>query len=473
MPGHVKVQSLEIGVHRLGADKPRGVSMRREIVHPDADQLRYEIREIVAFARELGRWNIPITWENIGDPVKKGETIEPWIKEIVRNRVMDNLSYAYSDTEGVGETRAFLADLVNRREQVNPLGDSAAPCTPVSAEDIIFFNGLGDAVAKVFGFLRREARVLGPSPAYSTLSSAEAAHSGYDHLTYRLDPERNWMPDLKDVELKVKYNDSIAGLLLINPDNPTGAVYPVEVLKEFVRIAKDYHLFIIADETYANIVFPGNRTAALSQVIDDVPGLALRSISKEIPWPGARSGWIEVYNKNADDQFARYIKSLVDAKRLEVCSTTLPQLCIPEIMADPRYPSHLERRARIFKSRAEEAGAAFSSIDGVTLIQPRGALYATALFDTKRFFDGREHQRTLPVQDPSLAEFIAKRTKEVAADKRFVYWLLASTGICVVPLSGFVSELPGFRFTLLEQDDDKRRWIYRTLAEAAEQYLGS
>ncbi|WP_304221350.1 pyridoxal phosphate-dependent aminotransferase [Gracilinema caldarium] len=447
--------------------------MRRDIVHPGAGQLRYEIREIVSFARELGRWNVPITWENIGDPVKKGEPVAEWIKDIVRRRVMEDLSYAYSDTEGVRETREFLAGLANQRSLLNPLGAMECSAAPLVAEDIIFFNGLGDAVAKVFGFLRREARVLGPSPAYSTLSSAEAAHSGYDHLTYRLDPENNWMPDLEDVELKVKYNDAIAGLLLINPDNPTGAVYPVEVLTKLVAIAKKYGLFIIADETYANIVFPGNKTAALSQVIGDVPGLALRSISKEVPWPGARSGWIEVYNKNVDPQFSRYVQSLVDSKRLEVCSTTLPQLCIPDIMGDSRYSSHLERRAQMFAERADEAEDAFASVRGLRLIKPRGALYATALFDTKQFFDGKEAMRRLPVADKGLEDFITERTKNVAPDKRFVYWLLAATGICVVPLSGFVSELPGFRFTLLEQDKKKRTWIYKTLAEKAEEYLGS
>jgi aspartate/methionine/tyrosine aminotransferase len=324
-------------------------------------------------------------------------------------------------------------------------------------------------VAKVFGFLRREARVLGPSPAYSTLSSAEAAHSGYEHLTYRLDPERDWMPDMEDVELKVKYNDSIAGILLINPDNPTGAVYPVEVLKEFVRIARTYGLFLICDETYANIVYGGAKTAALSQVIEDVPGLALRSLSKEVPWPGARCGWVEVYNRRADHRFDNYVRSLVDAKRLEVCSTSLPQLCIPAIMGDPRYPEHLVRRAAIFEKRAEEAYAAFAGIKGISLKKPRGALYATAVFDSGVLDDGKS--RSLPVTEPSLAEYIQKQTAEVAPDKCFVYWLLASSGICVVPLSGFASDLPGFRFTLLEHDDEKRRWIYGAMGEAVRKYL--
>jgi aspartate/methionine/tyrosine aminotransferase len=433
--------------------------MRRDIVHPGADRLKYEIREIVAFARELDRWNIPIVWENIGDPVKKGEPVEPWIKEIVREIAADDLSYAYTETEGARETRAFLARQANERGGVR-----------VEAADILFFNGLGDAVAKVFGFLRREARVLGPSPAYSTLSSAEAAHSGYEHLTYRLDPNKLWLPDMEDVELKVKYNDSIAGILLINPDNPTGAVYPEETIREFVRIARAYGLFLICDETYANIVYGGATTAPLSRVIGEVPGIALRSLSKEVPWPGARCGWAEVYNRSADPRFDAYVRSLLDAKRLEVCSTSLPQLCIPRILGDPRYPAHLARRAAQFEARAQEAADAFARVPGLSLVKPRGALYAAAVFDAERFQAADARRRGLPVAAPDLASFIEEKTKNVAADKRFVYWLLAATGICVVPLSGFASDLPGFRFTLLEHDDEKRNWIYRSLAQAVAAY---
>jgi aspartate/methionine/tyrosine aminotransferase len=441
--------------------------VRRDILHPGAGKLKYEIREIVGFARSLETWRIPILWENIGDPVKKGEPVAGWIKDIVRERAGEDLSYAYSETEGALESREFLAARVNRR----PALPASAPLSPpaegakVSPEDILFFNGLGDAVAKVFGFLRREARVLGPSPAYSTLSSAEAAHSGYEHLTYRLDPAKGWMPDMEDVELKVRYNDAVAGILLINPDNPTGAVYPVEVLREFVRIAKTYGLFIVCDETYANIVYGGEETAALSQVIGDVPGIALRSLSKEVPWPGARCGWAELYNRRADPCFDSFVRSLLDAKRLEVCSTSLPQLCIPAIMGDPRYPEHLARRAAMFGRRAEEAYRALSGIEGLTIVKPRGALYASAVFDSL------EGERSLPVKDSGLREYIREKTRDVAPDKGFVYWLLASTGICVVPLSGFASELPGFRFTLLEHDDDKRREIYAALGDAVRRYL--
>jgi len=432
--------------------------MRRNLVHAGASQLKYEIRQIVLFARELGRFQVPITWENIGDPVEKGESLPSWMKEIVAGFAGRDRSYAYVDTQGVIETREFLAAEVTGRGGAR-----------IGRDDIIFFNGLGDAVAKIFGFLRREARVLGPSPAYSTHSSAEAAHSGYEHLTYRLDPARGWLPNMEDIELKVRYNDSIAGLLLINPDNPTGTVYPRELLEEFVRIARTYDLFLICDETYANIVYNGAQGVSLSEVIGEVPGIALRSVSKEFPWPGARCGWIEIFNQARDENFRTYVRSILDAKRLEVCSTSLPQLAIPQIMGDSRYPDHLVRRARLFEARANEAYEALAAVPGVQVSRPRGAFYFTVVFEEGRLND-RQHLR---VKSPELGRFIEERTGGVAPDKRFVYWLLAATGICVVPLTGFACELPGFRMTLLESNDEKRSWILTTIAEAIREYLAS
>ncbi|WP_028974978.1 pyridoxal phosphate-dependent aminotransferase [Spirochaeta cellobiosiphila] len=432
--------------------------MRRDIVHPGAGQLRYEIREIVEFAKKLGQWDISIIWENIGDPIAKGEQIESWIKEIISKLTLQDDSYGYVDTQGIQTTREFLSQQVNKR--------GGAQITP---NDIIFFNGLGDAVAKLFGFLKREARILGPSPAYSTLSSAEAAHSGYAHLTYDLDPDQGWQPNLKDIENKVKYNDAIAGILLINPDNPTGAVYPKETLLQIVEIARKYNIFIICDETYANIVFPSYRTAALSEVIGEVPGIALRSLSKEIPWPGARCGWIEVFNQDSDDNFSEYINSLLNAKRLEVCSTSLPQKAIPALLGHPNYPGHLEKRAKVFEDRAKEASQIFDKINGIKMIQPKGALYFTIVFEEGVLKDGQY----LSIPNDDLRIFIESNINNLEWDKRFVYYLLAQQGICVVPLSGFASPLKGFRMTLLEVNDGLRREIYQKVGIAIEEYLSS
>ncbi|MFP4562694.1 MAG: pyridoxal phosphate-dependent aminotransferase [Spirochaetia bacterium] len=432
--------------------------MRRQITHNGSTRLRYMIREIVQAASQIEACGQPISWENIGDPVQKGETVPPWIKEIVIGRSADNGSYRYVATAGHPETRSYLAEEVNRR----------GGCR-ITSDDILFFNGLGDAVSTLFAFLKREARVIGPSPAYSTLSSAEAAHSGYQHTTYRLDPENSWMPDLEDIENKVRYNDSIAGILLINPDNPTGAVYPEEYLRKIVDIARRYDLFVLADETYAHIVFNGAKTLHLSEVIGEVPGIALRSISKEFPWPGARCGWMEVFNQDKDENFRLFIKCLLDAKRLEVCSTSLPQIVIPEVFADPRYREHLRSRNLSFELRAREAYEAFKDIDGVTVNLPQGALYFTVLFK-EGVLNGRQY---MPIPNIKAAEFIRPMIRSVPPDKRFVYSLLASTGICVVPLTGFCSDLQGFRMTLLETDDTKRREILKTLTRAVREYLAS
>ncbi len=229
--------------------------MRRNILHAGAANLRYEIREIVGTANEIRALGQEITWENIGDPVAKGEAPPEWICEIVASLLEQPSSWAYCETRGVQHVREFLAAEVNRRDGVG-----------VTPEDIVFFNGLGDAVAKVYGFLSREARVLGPSPAYSTHSSAEAAHSGYSHVTYGLDPYNGWLPDVRDMRNNVKYNDSIAGILLLSPDNPTGAVYPREILEEIAQIAREHDIFIIADEIYAKHRLRRTRLSAHERV---------------------------------------------------------------------------------------------------------------------------------------------------------------------------------------------------------------
>ncbi|GMU93572.1 MAG: aminotransferase AlaT [Candidatus Hydrogenedentota bacterium] len=433
--------------------------MRRNIVHMGAANLSYEIREIVLVARQIRQMGMEITWENIGDPVQKGEEVPSWIRDIVRDLVDDTRTWAYCDTAGVPETREFLAANVNMR----PGG------VRVTTDDILFFNGLGDAVAKVYGFLRREARILGPSPAYSTHSSAEAAHSGYNHVTYNLDPYNGWMPDVDDIRNKVKYNDSIAGILLLSPDNPTGAVYPREILEEIAEIAREHHLFMIADEIYAHIVYNGNERLHMSEWIGDVPALAMRGISKEYPWPGSRCGWLEVLNKDKDENFATYTNSLLAAKRLEVSSTTLPQMSIPRVMGDPRYKQHLDRREALFEKRADEAMAAFEGCDAVIVNKPGGAFYFTVMFK-----DGvLNNRQTLTIDNRAIRERIEELVRNVPPDKRFVYYLMGAYGIVVVPLTGFQCDHDGFRMTLLETDDVKRAWILKTLREAIDEYISS
>ena len=166
--------------------------MRNNIVHVGAHELRYEIREIVTVGNRLQDMGLIVCWENIGDPIHKGEKIPSWIKEVIKEAVDTDSSFAYCPTKGLEETRGFLADICNKRGKAQ-----------ITKEDIVFFNGIGDAISHVYNYLRREARVIGPSPAYSTHSSAEAAHAGVDHLMYKLVPENNWYPDIDDLRSKI------------------------------------------------------------------------------------------------------------------------------------------------------------------------------------------------------------------------------------------------------------------------------
>src|SRR3972149_3689379 len=432
--------------------------MRNNIVHVGAHELRYEIREIVTVGNRLQDMGLIVCWENIGDPIHKGEKIPSWIKEVIKEAVDTDSSFAYCPTKGLEETRGFLADICNKRGKAQ-----------ITKEDIVFFNGIGDAISHVYNYLRREARVIGPSPAYSTHSSAEAAHAGVDHLMYKLIPENNWYPDIDDLRSKIIDDNSISGILIINPNNPTGTVYPLEIMERIVKIAEEFDLFIVCDEVYLEITYNGKVSTPLSDIINDVCGISMRGISKELPWPGARCGWIEIYNKDNDPIFKKYIDTIIHAKMLEVCSTTLPQKVIPAVLSDPRYKEYHIKRNKQYEARSKFAYDTLRKIDGVIVNQTDGAFYMTVAFKKGVLND----KQKLEISENKIKDYIEEITNGVALDKRFVYYLLGATGICVVPLTGFSCDLYGFRVTLLETDTEKFEWIFTTIAENIKIYLNS
>jgi len=432
--------------------------MRTDIVSSGVGELSYEIREIVKVAKKAETCGKEIVWENIGDPIAKGEKLPLWIKEIVAETVMEDSSYGYCPTKGLLETREFLAELNNSRKGVN-----------ITSEDIIFFNGLGDAITNIYGLLKKECRVIGPTPAYSTHSSAEGLHANCHPVMYELNKDDEWNPDIEDLKNKIKYNPSIAGILLINPGNPTGAVYSKKVLSDVVDIANEYDLFIVTDEIYSNIVYNGKKHNYLSEVIDDVPGISLKGISKDLPWPGSRCGWAEFYNGEKDPIFQKYIENICKFKMIEVCSTTLPQKVIPKVMSDERYKKYLEERTKHYEYASNYVYDRLGKIDGVTMNKTNGAFYNTIVLEKEYLNDGQ----SLKIENTGLKNYIENISKGSPHDKKFVYNLLAATGICTVPLTSFCSEHNGLRFTLLERNEEKMKNTFETMAEKIEEYFES
>ena len=197
------------------------------------------------------------------------------------------------------------------------------------------------------------------------------------------------------------------------------------------------------------------------------PRLSLKGISKEFPWPGARCGWIEVYNRTQNAGFEKYIDSILNAKMLEVCSTTLPQKVIPKIMGDPRYSHWQKSRNALFKKRSKQIQEIFKECPSVLVNAPDGAFYVSVVFKEKI-----TNQMRLKIQNPEVRAYIhSLLTENQEADFSFVYQLLGAKNICVVPLSSFVTDLQGFRCTILEGDDERFMQVYRSVVDAIQEFL--
>jgi aspartate/methionine/tyrosine aminotransferase len=355
-------------------------------------------------------------------------------------------------------TREFLAKQNNRNGGV-----------PHPPNDIIFFNGLGGhhQGIRVSSEHRPRDHPVTHLHTHSASKPPTPARPG----SAIPDPHNHWYPDIGKLLRRVKYNPSVAGILIINPDNPTGAVYPEAVLREIVAIAREHDLFIIADEIYQNLIYNDQKTKPLADVIGDVPGLAMKGISKELPWPGSRCGWIEVYNADKDPLFAKYIQSILNAKMVEVCSTTLPQKAIPQIFQHPEYQAYLEDRRRRYEKFSNLAYDQLKQIPGVVANRTNGAFYMSVAFEEELL----NQRQTLSIPNPEARALVEELTSDpnIQPDKRFVYYLLAATGICVVPLSSFNTELQGFRMTLLEPDETEFRTIIDRLERNIRTYLES
>ena len=472
--------------------------MQKALLAKYIQPIQYGIREIVQKGKQMEAVGFPVNWENIGDPVHKGMTMPQWMLEVIGRQVGRSESFAYCDSKGTESTRTFLADKTNRLGGVQ-----------IGPEDITFFNGLGDAITTLYRLLSPGVKVIQPSPAYPAHTSAERLRLGAEPLTYACDPQRGWRPDVQDLREKVRANPDVMAILVVNPDNPSGAVHAREDLEAIVEVAREFDLVLIADEIYEHVVFDGVMTRLAEVIGPDVCGIAMKGISKEFPWPGARCGWVEVYNRwcEASERvgFDVYCTRVDKTKMSEVCSTTLPQLVIPEIMQDERYPALLASRNEQYRQRMEVLQAGLSGLEGWTISRGGGGFYAVITMDSSGTLASSSLDALSMEADVSLlmsperralfegwqtdAKTDAKTNAETDAEKYagtdsepngerkglltdylLTDYLLAGFGICAVPLSAFNSPHIGFRITLLEADEVVFEEMVSRLREALASY---
>jgi aspartate/methionine/tyrosine aminotransferase len=430
--------------------------VRKNLIKKGDEHLRYEIREIVEIGNEIVKRGVAMIWENIGDPVAKGERLPAWMKKVVEDAVREDRTYAYSATKGDPEARRFILEHYS----------DPRICT---TEDIIFFNGLGEAINKIFSNLPGTARVIGPNPTYPSHATAEAMHHGGHHITYPLRLDDGGRIDLEALETIVRDDEHVVGILVINPNNPLGVVHPREDLEAVVRIAREHECFLLFDEIYQHIVFDPSRIVRLSEIIGDLPGISMKGISKEIPWPGSRCGWIEVYNAEKDENFRGYINTIVVSKMLEVCSTTLPQVVFPKLATHAEFQGFLQSRIAKYRRRANQALEIFAGCPVLRPVAPDGVFYLTVVFDTDTF----PNDAKLQAANKEVRLFLdaLEEKGRLRRDKLFAYELMGAEGVCVVPLSGFSSPFDGFRMTLLEEDEALFLETCRRIRRGAEAFF--
>jgi aspartate/methionine/tyrosine aminotransferase len=242
------------------------------------------------------------------------------------------------------------------------------------------------------------------------------------------------------------------------------------MLKQIVEIAKEFKLFLLADEIYLNITYNGARAHSLAEIIDDVPGISMKGISKELPWPGSRCGWMEYYNRDKDQDFNRFCQALDNAKMIEVCSTKLPQLAIPLIFGDSRFKAYREETNRNIGKRSKIIADILHTVPELTFNETFGAFYNTIIFRKDTL---KPHQKMKITNEKIKSLVEGWVSQEIPLDKRFVYYLLASKGVCVVPISSFCSELQGFRVTLLEEDEPTLIKTFTAIRDGIVEYLKS
>ncbi len=440
--------------------------MRTQLFNPQVSLMKYGIREIVDVAQKLKELDpdFKFVGENIGDPVPKGWPVPQFLKDLIveETNKQGDAVFGYSHSRGLPETRKWITDYSKK----------FSPSSNLDYEYVLFTNGLGAAISALYHMLPKGSRILQPTPSYPTHASMESFAAGADPITYKLDPNNAWQPDIAHMEEQIKANPGVVGILVINPNNPTGAVYSAETLEAIVQLAEKYKLMIISDEVYFRMILSGEPCDQITEIAHNrVPLIVMRGTSKDVPWPGGRGGWLEFHNTQLDEEYLNYCESVKKRVLLEVCAVSMAQFIVPKIYDHPDFDEWSKKyNAELAKNASHIAGV-LSKTKGLKVNPTQGAFYMMPLFEEGVL----NENQTLPIANEKARAYIENEVNKpnFPLDKRFTYYLLASTGICVVPASGFFSPYYGFRLTTLDRDEARRTDTYARLSQAVESYLAS
>ncbi len=316
--------------------------------------ISYAIRDVAEYARKLESKGEEVLKLNIGDPLKFDfKTPEPMVEAIV-NAVKGNFN-GYEDSLGNPELRKIIAE----RESKNN--------GKIYSDDVVVTSGVTEGVQLVFGAtLEAGDEVLVPGPGYPTYT-AYAKFFGANPVPYRTIEEENWGIDVQDIKSKI--TNKTKCIVLINPNNPTGAKYSKKNLQDILDIAIEHDLFIISDEIYDRISFDDSFVSPASMT-DEVPILTFNGISKIYLAPGWRVGYIAFYNW---DTLFDIKEGIMKELRARITANSICQVgAIEAYKSSEKYVVDMVSK---LKERSEFAYKRLNEIPGISTTKPMGGLY--------------------------------------------------------------------------------------------------
>jgi alanine-synthesizing transaminase len=368
------------------------------------DEVTYAIRDIVVLANEVAKTGMEMLYLNIGDPNVYDHTTPRHIIDATYKAMLENKN-GYSPSSGIPEA----IDSIRRDAERKGITD---------IHDIFITHGASEAIELCMTALANNGEnVLLPTPGYPLYTAIQSKLELVAN-PYYMDENSNWEPDIEDIKKKI--NPKTRGIVLINPNNPTGTVYSEATLQKIVNLALEYDLIIFADEIYDKLIFDGKQHISIASLNRDVPVITFSGMSKNYVVPGWRLGW-GIASGNLK-KMETYLEAVNKLLRARLCANHPEQFAVPAALDGDQ--SHLIALNKTLEKRRDLTMNELATIPGISLVKPEGSFYAFASID-------------------------------VDDDTKFCKELLINTGVVVVPGSGF-GQKPGtnhFRIVILPPEE--------------------
>ncbi len=380
----------------------------------------YDIRgPVMARAQQMEEEGHRIIKLNIGNPAPFGfEAPEEIMQDVILNL---GSASGYSDSKGLFSARKAIMHYTQTKG-----------IRGVKIDDIYIGNGVSELIVMAMqALLENDDEVLVPAPDYP-LWTAAVTLAGGTARHYVCDEQAGWFPDIEDIRSKI--TPKTRAIVLINPNNPTGAVYPKEVLEQVIEVARQHQLIIYADEIYDKVLYDGVEHTSIASLADDVLFVTFGGLSKNYRAAGYRAGWLIV---SGDKRHARdYIEGLTMLASMRLCSNVPAQHAIQTALGGYQSIDDLVTAGGRLLRQRDLAHEMLTSIPGVSCVKPQGALYMFPRLDPAVY----------PIED----------------DRQFILELLEEERVLVVQGTGFNWFEPDhFRLVFLPNMDDLTEALQR------------